>query len=355
MVRGQIHSARFSFVVVILLTLGLLASTAAFACSRVLWNDNDLAVIVGRNMDWFEDIRSNMWVLPRGMEREGLAATNPAKWTSKYGSVVLTTYDVGVADGVNEKGLAGHMLYLPETSVGPRDESLPGLSMSLWVQYYLDQFATVEEAVQSFETNPYQLQMAVEPSSGRAATVHIALNDATGDSAVIESIDGVIQIYHDRSYTVMTNQPSFDQQLENLSQFRGFGGDQRLPGTHEPADRFVRGAYYVSHLPEPASRREAIAAMMSVMRNVSAPFGISDPERPNVSTTVWRTVTDLTNRVLYFDSVLSPQVFWVTLDQVNFDADQPVRKLTLVDQFDHLGDVSNDFEEEEMFGFLPPD
>ena len=326
----------------------------ASACSRILWNDNDHAVLVGRNMDWFEDIRSNMWILPRGVERDGMAETNSLEWTSKYGSVILTAYDVGTADGVNEKGLAAHMLYLPETSVGERDESIPGLSMTKWLQYYLDQFATVEEAVKAFEAEPYQLLMTVEPTSGKASTVHVALNDASGDSAVIECIDGKIKFYHDRSYIVMTNQPSFDQQLENLRQFRGFGGDKRLPGTHEPADRFVRGAYYVQHLPEPSSDREAVAALMSVMRNVSAPFGVSDPERPNVSTTVWRTVTDLSNGVMYFDSVFSPQVFWVRTNEIDFSEGQSVRKLTLVDDFSHMGNVSDQFEEVAMFEFLRP-
>lgn len=334
---------------------GLLIAAPAEPCSRILWNDNGRSVIVGRNMDWFEDIRSNMWILPRGMERNGLAETNPLRWTSRYGSVILTAYDVGTADGMNEKGLAAHMLYLPETSVGPRDASVPGLSMSMWVQYYLDRFATVEEAVESFKTDPYQLRMAVEPTSGKATTVHIALDDATGDSAVIECIDGEIKFFHDRSYVVMTNQPSFDKQLENLRQYRGFGGDKRLPGTHEPADRFVRGAYYVKNLPKPKTDRESIAAMMSVMRNVSAPFGIADPERPNVSTTVWRTVADLNRGVLYFDSVFSPNVFWVETNEMNFDADQPVRKLTLVDNFEHGGDESKNFEEAEMFEFLGPE
>lgn len=343
----------YGFVAFVVFALLLVAP--AEPCSRILWNDNGHSVIVGRNMDWFEDIKSNLWILPRGMARNGLADENPLQWTSKYGSVIITAYDVGTADGINEKGLAGHMLYLPETTVGPRDPSLPGLSMSMWVQYYLDQFATVDEAVKAFQTQPYQLQMAVEPVSGKPATVHIALNDATGDSAVIECIDGQLKFYHDRRYVVMTNQPSFDKQLENLGQYQGFGGDRRLPGTHEPADRFVRGAYYVKNLPKPNSDREAVAAMMSVMRNVSAPFGIANPERPNVSTTIWRTVTDLTNGVLYYDSVFSPQVFWVDTRKIDFDKSQPVRKLTLVDQYDHFGEVSEQFTQTEMFRFLGPE
>ncbi|MFO0952956.1 MAG: linear amide C-N hydrolase [Isosphaeraceae bacterium] len=334
--------------------VGTVLTSTARPCSRVLWNDNGRSVLVGRNMDWFEDLKSNLWVLPRQMKRDGLAATNPLAWTSKYGSLVITGYDSVAADGINEKGLAAHMLYLPETKPGPRDEKVPGLAITMWVQYYLDNFATVKEGLEALKTRPYQLLMTVEPTSGMAGTIHIALDDPTGDSAVLECIDGEIKVYHSRDYTVMTNQPTFDRQLENLKQYRGFGGDKRLPGTHEAADRFVRAAYYVKNLPRPKTDREAVAAMLSVMRNVSAPFGVADPERPNIATTIWRTVTDLTHGVLYYDGVFSPQVFWVDTNKLKFDAGEPVRKLTVVDHFDLMGEVSGKFEKAEMFQFLRP-
>ncbi len=341
--------------IVLLVCLGVvIAAGSAWACSRVLWNESGRNVLVGRNMDWFEDLKSNIWILPRGMKRSGLSAVNPLEWTSKYGSVIVTAYDVGTADGINEKGLAVHFLYLPETKVAPRDEKIPGISMTVWAQFYLDQFATVAEAVAALKTQPYQLRMAVEPTSKKPATVHLAINDASGDSAIMECINGKLLVYHSRDYTVMTNQPTFDKQLENLKQYRGFGGDKRLPGTHEPADRFVRGAYYVKNLPKPRTDREAVAAMLSVMRNVSAPFGVADPERPNVSTTIWRTVTDLNDRVLYYDSVLSPQIFWIDLKKLKFDAGEPVRKLSVVENYALQGEVSDQAKPTELFKFLPP-
>jgi penicillin V acylase-like amidase (Ntn superfamily) len=324
-------------------------------CSRVLWNDNGRCVLVGRNMDWFEDLKSNIWVLPRGMSRNGLAPHNPLKWTSKYGSVAISAYDAGTADGLNEKGLAVNMLYLPETTTSPRDIAVTGLSMSMWTQYYLDNFATVAEAVDSLRSEHYQLLMAVHPATGKATTVHLALNDAGGDSAILECLGGQIKVYHDRKYTVMTNQPTYDKQLAALKNYRGFGGTSKLPGTHEPGDRFVRAAYYVARLPKPTSDREAIAALMSVMRNVSAPFGISDPERPNVSTTIWRTITNLTSGVLYYDGVLSPQVFWLDTKKLKFDIGEPVRKLTVVDNFDLAGEVSGKLQAAPMFEFLRPE
>ncbi len=41
------------------------------ACTRALYVSKDGTVIVGRSMDWGEDMMSNMWVLPRGMKRDG--------------------------------------------------------------------------------------------------------------------------------------------------------------------------------------------------------------------------------------------------------------------------------------------
>jgi penicillin V acylase-like amidase (Ntn superfamily) len=97
------------------------------------------------------------------------------------------------------------------------------------------------------------------------------------------------------------------------------------PAHTNPGDHFVRGAHYVARLPRPQSDREAIAALilMSVMRNVSAPFGIADPDRPNVSTTIWQTITDLTNGVLYYDSVVSPQVFWLEVKKLRLTPASP--------------------------------
>jgi penicillin V acylase-like amidase (Ntn superfamily) len=107
--------------------------------------------------------------------------------------------------------------------------------------------------------------------------VHVSLSDKSGDSAVIEYIGGKARIYHDKRFTVMTNEPTYDKQIENLKQYRTFGGDKPLPGERTPSDRFVRAAYYANGLPKPASQAEGAAYMFSVIRNVSVPFGSPRP------------------------------------------------------------------------------
>ena len=105
-------------------------------CSVTRWSNNGVAEVIARNMGWLEDMKSNFWVFPRGMDRSGLAGKNSLKWTSKYASVITSVYDEGSSDGINEKNLSGHLLWLAESDYGKRNETIPGLSLGLWLQYF---------------------------------------------------------------------------------------------------------------------------------------------------------------------------------------------------------------------------
>ena len=331
----------------------LIGAQLANACSRVLWSDNGVAVVVGRNMDWFEDMRTNLWAFPRGVARAGLAGDNSIAWISKYGSVAASVFEIGTADGMNEKGLVASLLWLTEADYGKRDAKVPGLSLSLWVQYALDNYATVTEAVAAAEHGAFQVVPVSVPGSNEPAPVHLALADASGDSAVIEIVDGgKLRIHHDRAYTVMTNSPPFPQQLANLKQYEGFGGTAPLPGSTEAADRFVRAAYYVRNLLKPQDIRQTVAGILSVMRNVSQPFIRPSPGHPEASHTIWRTVADATDRVYFFESTLSPNIVWVRLDALDLAAGAPVRKLDLVHSGDLVGDVTASFEPSAPLAFM---
>nr|BFD65728.1 linear amide C-N hydrolase [Bdellovibrio sp. HAGR004] len=337
--------------------LTVLLAVPAYPCTRVLWDTKKHDIIVGRNMDWAEDTGSNMWLFPRGMERDGLAEKNSLKWTSKYGSVILSMYDMGTGDGINEKGLTANLLFLTESDFGVRDEKIPGMSVSMWAQYFLDNFETVAEAVAAMEKTPFQVLMAsVQTSQGiKQGTVHLAISDKTGDSAVIEYIKGQPKIYHGREYKVMTNSPPFDQQLVTMKQYKGFGGNKDLPGTTAAADRFVRAAFYAQQLPQPNDYRESIAGVFSVLRNVSQPFGTPDPTRPYISTTRWRTVADLTRGLYFYESTMSPFIVWVDLPKLNFKKNAGVKKINLVKNYELSGDITRKFKPTKVFQFLKPD
>lgn len=325
-------------------------SGIAYCCTRVLVADEGQAVMVGRNMDWDLDIKTNLWVYPRGIPHQGLETVNPLIWTSKYGSLVATGYERIVTDGINEQGLSAHMLWLAESDYGKRNPDLPGLPAIFWAQFYLDNFATVDEAVRFTKKIPYQVTPYFDRETNRGVKIHLALDDARGDSAIIEYINGQLQIYHDRSYNTLTNSPSYDKQLENLKLYQGFGGDKPLPGTTLPKDRFVRAAYYSSHLPKASSVRDELTKVLHIIENVSQPEGIVTPERKTVVPTIWRIIADLTHRTYYFNASTRLNIIWVQLDKFNLTKDAPVMKLDLVNGQDLVGDVSNQFHPAK----LPP-
>jgi penicillin V acylase-like amidase (Ntn superfamily) len=326
----------------------------AHACSRVLWVRSGQPVLVGRTMDWFEPMQTSLWALPRGIERDGLAGKNSLHWTSRYGSVVSVVYNFASADGMNEKGLDANILWLAEADYGSRDHKLPGLSMSLWAQYYLDNFATVAEAIAATEEGRFQLvPITLGIKKKMSSTMHLSLADSTGDSAIIEYVGGKAKIYHGRNYTVMTNSPTFDQQLELARQYKGLGGDEPLPGTSSAHDRFVRASYYVKYLPGPKNYREAVAGVLSVMLNVSAPFGVNEPGKPNISSTIFRTIADLTNGIYYYESTLSPNIVWLDLHKFNLAAGAPIEELDLIGNPTLVGDVTARFGPATPFKFMP--
>ncbi|MFG1473812.1 linear amide C-N hydrolase [Xanthobacter agilis] len=343
----------------------LLGVGAADACTRAVYLGGEGMVVTGRSMDWSEDMRSNLWAFPAGITRNGAAGANTPKWVAKYGSVIASGYDVGTADGMNEKGLVANLLYLAESQYATPN-GRPALSISLWAQYVLDNFATVTEAVEALAKEPFVVVTSVLPN-GRAAQLHLAISDPSGDSAIFEYLDGKLVIHHGRQYQVMTNSPSYDQQLALDSYWEEIGGTVFLPGTFRAADRFARASFLIKALPtkaEPAIitavpdhsyANQAVGSVASVMRAVSVPLGFIEPGSPNIASTLWRTVSDQKNRVYFFDSATSPNTFWVPLDDLDLKPGAPVKKLPLTGGKLYSGNAARAFELAQPFTFLPVD
>lgn len=175
------------------------------------------------------------------------------------------------------------------------------------MQYVLDNYATVSEAVDDLSQEKFEVVSSLMPDGSRFATLHLAISDATGDSAIFEYLGGKLTVHHDRSYQVMTNSPVFDQQLALNEYWKNIGGTTFLPGTNRAADRFVRASFYVNAVPKTDDQRIATASVFSVIRNTSVPYGISTPDEPNISSTRWRTVSDQKNLIYFFESTPLPQ------------------------------------------------
>ena len=325
-------------------------------CTRAVYLGPSDTVVTTRSMDWALDMPADLWCLPRGMERHGAAGPESLTWTSEYGSVVAAIWNKATADGMNEAGLVANLLYLTEseyvTAAGAGDRR--PISLSQWAQYFLDRHATVAAAVADMETSPFYVAPVGTPD-GHAGQAHLALSDASGDSAILEYVAGELVIHHGREFQVMTNSPTFDRQLAIATYWDDIGGTTMLPGTNRAADRFVRATFYVDAVERTDDPDRAVAVGFSIVRNASVPIGITTPDQPNISSTRWRTVGDHRGRRYFFESVTTPNVFWVELEDLDFMEGAPVVTLVSGAGVTRAGNAAWQFVAAEAFEPLQAD
>lgn len=161
--------------------------------------------------------------------------------------------------------------------------------------------------------------------------LHVAMEDSSGDSAIIEFMHGRMQIYHGRSqnYSVMTNDPALPLQLKNLKRYTPFSGDEPLPGDTTSMERFVRMTYFLSYMP--ASRDSTVMAgyLRSVIMQSAVPQGAPDHESSGyaVSPTWYVSIIDFQKNIYYWSWTLNPNVIWVDLNRLDkegaFDNGKP--------------------------------
>ena len=322
---------------VLLLVLPL---TSAYSCTTVFSNTNNISKVVARSTDLYISDEPLLRVQPRGANRSGEAGENSLAWKSKYGNVVVTAFHTNVvSDGINEKGLAAHILYLSESQYPTPTTSSKQISNLMWAQYVLDNFATVQEALDGTK----DLQIIATKVKDRTWPIHLTVEDASGDSAIIEFVAGKLKVYHGKQYKVMTNEPAYNVQLTNLKRYQGFGGKLSLPGDPDPLSRFVRASAFLKTLTPPDNQLQSIAGVLSVMRSAMVPFGavdVSGNKTEDAWQTRWVTVADLTNKVYYFNSTSTPNIVWIDLNKLDFTEQA---KILMIDPTDIklVGDISN--------------
>ncbi|KAK5048655.1 hypothetical protein LTR84_005746 [Exophiala bonariae] len=328
----------------VLAGLSLFASPS-WACSRVTYNStgtDDNRITTGRSMDWFMTTNASIWAFPAGMSRNGSAGENSVNWTSKYGSVITAMYEAATVDGINSEGLVGNFLYLSNSDYGKRDLSIPAISVGAWLQYFFDNYATVDEAAKDLYTADGKEKLQVvtaELIPGEPSLGHLMLTDPSGDNLILEFLDGVLTVHHGKQYSVMTNNPSYQQQLAIMEYWLPIG-NQSLPGTRRPADRFARLSYYNNVTVPSSNAEESVAVAASMIRAVSVPFTPSPPigtGSPDVASTLWRTYADTRALKYFWESSIYPMFLWINLADLDLSKTGQVLLLDLQVPSDERG------------------
>lgn len=332
---------------IISLSSALAFAQSAQACTSFLLRTSDGGAVYGRTMEFGFHLTSEAIVVPRQF---AFAATGPGGkpglvWTSRYAAVGLNAYGVTVlTDGMNEKGLAGGILYFPGYA-GYSDPAKtdPAKALAPWefLTWALTSFATVAE-VKGALARVAIIDIA-QPNLGITPPFHYALHDASGASIVVEPVNGMLKVY-DNPFGVMTNGPTFDWHLTNLKNYvklspvnaeavtidgqtiSSFGqgsGLLGIPGDPTPPSRFIRALGYTISVKKLPSGEQSVRLAEHILNDFDIPMGFIQPgkdEQTPMEYTQWSTVADLTTKRYYVKTYEDQVLRGIDLMSFNLDA-----------------------------------
>lgn len=332
---------------IISLSSALAFAQSAQACTSFLLRTSDGGAVYGRTMEFGFQLTSEAIVVPRQFP---FAATGPGGkpglvWTSRYAAVGLNAYGVTVlTDGMNEKGLAGGILYFPGYA-GYSDPAKtdPAKALAPWefLTWALTSFATVAE-VKGALARVAIIDIA-QPNLGTTPPFHYALHDASGASLVIEPVNGTLKVY-DNPLGVMTNAPTFDWHLTNLKNYvkvspvnaeavtidgqtiSSFGqgsGLLGIPGDPTPPSRFIRALGYTISVRKLPSGEQSVRLAEHILNDFDIPMGFIQPgkdEQTPMEYTQWSTIADLTTKRYYVKTYEDQVLRGIDLMSFNLDA-----------------------------------
>lgn len=327
------------------------APTQGDACTRVIYEGADSLYIIGRSLDWKTPIPTNLYVYPAGIEKQGSSSVKGINWVSKYGAVYAVGYDGGITEGMNEKGLSVNGLFCKGTIYSNEErEQNPPISLAMIVGWILDTCATTDEVETLLTETPFKIEGATF-DGGTVSTLHWGVTDASGKSIIFEFDNGNLKISDPGDFRAMTNDPQWESMSAILAYWDKIGGQHFLPGTVTSADRCVRANYFAHHVNPVVEADLGAAITRSILVNSSVPYTYNIVGEPNLSSTQWRSYSNLRDKLYYFDIVTNPGYYYVDLKKCDLTPNGKILKLNTEHTQDLVGDVTDRLEKSD--GFTP--
>lgn len=306
-----------SVIVFTILLVFSIFSNQALACTTFCLK-NKGEVLFGKNYDW--NIGDGLILVnKRGVDKEGADEKNAAKWLSKYGNVTFNQYGrENPSGGMNEAGLVIELMWLDD-SVYPKEDKRPAVDVLEWIQYNLDNYATVDEVIKN--ANNIRITSNVK--------LHYLVNDKAGNTATIEFLDGIFVPHAGDKLPVPTlTNDTYDRSLEfakkpDAAKAKGSGSLERFARAAEKTKEFDK---------KPRSEKEAVDYAFETLANVAQP-----------NYTQWSIVYDQKRGKIYFRSLQSPEIKSIDTRAFDFACGSTVKMFDINTNLS--GDVTSLFKD----------
>jgi len=343
----------------------LFAPIASNACTSFILKSNDGGTVSGRTLEFGMPLKSELMSIPRNHANQGIGVDGkPGSglgWKSKYAVVGMNALGLPIlADGMNEKGLIGGMLNLPNSSeyqaVSPANSS-ESINSGQVLTYVLTNFATVDEIKAGLRKIKVNGAKLAEYNNG-TPMVHYTFHDAGGKSIVVEYIKGELQIT-DNPVGVMTNDPPFQDHLNNIGNYANLSkvekpslvingakfsppssgsGLHGLPGDYLSPSRFIRAVFLSDSVQKTFSSDQMEAAAWHILGAFDIPPGAVTLPSTNpyggglggYEVTEWSTVANNKNLTYHVKMYANNNIYRYDLKKMDVNAKDI--KFTKLDQ-----------------------
>lgn len=278
----------------------------------------DRHAVFGSNLDFH--IKTGLIVVNRRNLQKSIGdgTGKTFQWISKYGSLSFNLVGIEMAwSGMNEAGLIISPMQLLQTRIAPPDHRIT-MDNSVWLQYILDTCSSLGEVVRSLQ------KIRVQTPD------HYLVADRSGNCAVIEFMDGTIQVHKGGNLpaSALANDPYGKVRKvwnENISRPKS---KRALMREGESFMRFFKAATAISQY---SSEKEpdVISYAMNLLDRVSA------------SHTKWSIIYDAQNQKIYYKTCDNRRICWFDFSDFNFDCRAPLRMVRVYNSF--KGDIGDQF------------
>jgi len=307
------------FLILCCVLIASLLAPPSHACTTICL-DKENKLVVGKNFDWVTGdalIIVNKRNVSKTAFLDPAWGEQPVNWTSKYGSLTFNPWGREFPfSGMNEAGLVVSGMGL-SSIIYPTPDERPAIHSNQWIQYQLDNSATVAQVIAS----DLELRIRNEGTSKR----NFFVCDSTGTCATIEFIDEKL-VYHTqetmpvKALVNTTYEKAVDYwEKDEIPEFD--------PGLN--IHRFITAA---EMLEDYDSRTSGPAVNYTF--NILSDMDWWIP-------TQWSIAYDIPNHHINFHTINSGNIRYFDLNSFNFSCLTPVRILDI--QEDLSGDVSENF------------
>lgn len=295
----------------------------------------------GRTMDFSYELNPEIYISPRDYKWDTGINNNVISNKYKFIGIGQDIGKITFADGANELGLAGAVLFFPGYADYSNCEYSDADRISIAsidiMNYILGNCSDIQDVIKKF--NSVNIVGVEDSVTNSVAPLHWIFVDKKGKCITIEKTANGLKIF-DNQLKVLANSPDFDWHMTNLRNYINISPVQQesvswediiitpfgqgagtfgLPGDYTSPSRFLRTAYLKSFTYIPEKDDEVINTCFNIMKGVTIPKGTVITKRGTNDYTQYTAFINIDSGDYYFNTYSNNQITKANINQIDSD------------------------------------